>query len=108
MASRSDHMAPGWLGWQQGLATWHQGGWDGNRVWPHGTRVAGMATGPGQMAPRRQGWPQGLATWQQGGWDGNRAACMAIVPGNMTQGWLDWQQGLAKSTSESGIAPGPG
>ena len=108
MASGSDHIAPGLLGWQLCLATWHQGGLDGNMVWPHGTRVAGMATGPGKMTVGWLGWQQSLATWQQGGWDGNRAACMATVPGHMAQGWLDWQQGLAKSTRESGIAPGPG
>ena len=57
----------------------------GNRAWPHGTREAGMATGPRQMTPGwlglQQGWPSGtrvavmvksLATWYHGGWDGNR------------------------------------
>ena len=57
------HMEPGRLGWQQGLATWHKVGWDGNRVWPHGTRVAGMATGSDHMPPgrlrRQQVWPNG-------------------------------------------------
>ena len=32
---------------------------------------------------------------------------MATVPGHMAQGWLGWQQGLAKSTRESGVATGP-
>ena len=81
MATGSVPMAAERLGWQQGLATWHQGGWDGNRIWPHGTRVAcidysaqphgtrvaGMATGPGHMVPVRLGWQQDLATWHKGG-----------------------------------------
>ena len=55
MASVSGHMAQGWLGWQQGLATWIKGGWDGNRVWPHATREAEKATGSGQNGTREDG-----------------------------------------------------
>ena len=51
MATVPGYMAPGRLEWQQGLAKWHKGGWDGNRVWPNGTREAGIATGSGHMAP---------------------------------------------------------
>ena len=72
MAIGSSHIAPGWLVRLQCLATWQQGGCDGNRAWPHGTREAGMAT----------------------------------VPGHMAQGWLLWQQGMAKSTRESWMASG--
>ena len=62
MATGSGHMAQGWLGWQQGLAKRHQGGWDGNRAWPYATKEAELATGSGQMAPGRLGLRQGLAT----------------------------------------------
>ena len=72
MATGPGHMAPGRLGWQQGLATWHQDGFYGYIAWPHGTRVAGMATGPVHMAPVRLGWQQGLTTWLQGSWDYKR------------------------------------
>ena len=48
---RPDHMAPERLGWQQDLAIWHQGDLYGYNARPHGTRVAGMATGPGHMTP---------------------------------------------------------
>ena len=81
MATLSGCMAPGWLGWQQGLATWHQGGWDGNRALPNDTRVAGMATG--------------MATWHQGGCDcvkvwphGTRKAVMATGSSHMAPGRL--------------------
>ena len=87
MAAGLGPMAPGRLGWQQGLATWHQGGWDGNVIWPPGTKlacratvpshiapgVAWMATWPGHMATGRLGWQQGITIWHQGGWDGNTA-----------------------------------
>ena len=87
-------MEPGRLGWQQGLATWHQGGWDGNRAWPHinqddwdgnrvcphGSKEAGVATGPSHMAPVRLKLQQGLAKWPQGGW-------VATGPGHIGQGW---------------------
>ena len=76
MATVPSHMVPGRLVWQQGLAPWHQGGWDGNRAWPNDTKEAGMATEPGHMATGRLG--------------GNRTACMATVPGHMAQGCLDW------------------
>ena len=56
MATGPGHMAPGRLGWQQGLATWQKGGLYRYSARPHGTRVAGMATGPGHMAPGRLGW----------------------------------------------------
>ena len=87
MATDPDNMATGRLGWQQGrlygysaqphgtrvagLATGsgqkHQGVWDCTRAWPNASREADMATGYGQMAPERLGWQQGLATWHQGG-----------------------------------------
>ena len=68
MAIGSGHMTAGWLGCLQCVATWHQGGCDGNRAWPHGTREAGMATGSVHMAP---GW-----------------VCKATVPCHMALGWL--------------------
>ena len=83
MATGPVKMAPGRLECQQGLATWHQRCWDGNRAWSHSSRAVGMATDRGWM-----GWLQGLAKWYQGGWDGNRA----------------WPHG----SSEAGMAPGPG
>ena len=67
MAKGSGHMAPGWLVWLHGLATWHQGGWDGHSAWPHITSEAGMATGLGHMAPGKLGLQEGLITWHQGG-----------------------------------------
>ena len=88
MATGSGQMAPGRLGWQQSLTTWHQGRRDCDRAWPHGTRVAWVATGHGQMTPGRLGLHQGLANV-------TRVAGMSIVPGNMTAGRLGWQQGLA-------------
>ena len=88
MATGSGHMSPGWFVLLQCPVTWHQGGWDGNRAWPHATREAEIATGSGQMA--------------QGGWDcdrvwphGTRVAGMATGQCHMTQGRLGWQQGLA-------------
>ena len=60
-------MAPGKLGLKEGLTTWHQGGWDGCRAWPHCTREAGIAIGSGHMAPGWLEWQQGKATWHQGG-----------------------------------------
>ena len=58
MSTGFGHMAPVRLGWQQDVATCHRGGWDGNkgdwegnRVWPHGIRVARMATETGHIAP---------------------------------------------------------
>ena len=81
MATGPGHMPPGRLRWQQGLAKWHHGGWDGNRAWPHGTRVACMASLSGCMALGWLGWQQGLAIWHQGDWDGNRADHVA-------PGWL--------------------
>ena len=147
MATVPGPKAPGWLVWLQCPATWHQGGWDGNRAWRHCTREAGMATGPGHMAPgmlgwqqtrlygysaRPQGWlgcQQGLAKRQQGGWDGNRAwphatreTGMATGSGHMAPGWLGWLQCLATrhqgglygysaqphGTSVAGMATWPG
>ena len=94
MATGSGQMAPGRLGWQQGLARWNQGGWDGNRA-------ACMATVPGHMP--QGGW-NGNRVWpkrQHGGWDGNwawphatREAEMATGSGQMAPGRLGWQQGL--------------
>ena len=70
MATGSGHMAEGWLVSLQCPATWHQGGWDGNRAWLHGTREAGMALGSGHMAPGWLVWLQCPATWHQYGCDG--------------------------------------
>ena len=102
MVTLPGNMAPGWLGWEQGLATWHQGGLDGNRAWPLDTRVAGMATGTCHLAPEWLVWLQCPAAWHQGGWDGNtawphgtREAVMATGPGHMAPGRLGWHQGLA-------------
>ena len=80
-------MAPGRLGWQQGIDTWHQGGWDGNRAWSHGTSEAGMSTG-----------------------SGTRVTCMATVPGHIAPGWLGWHGNMAwpHGTREAGMAAGPG
>ena len=89
MPTGSDQMAPGGLWWQQGLATWHQGGYDCYRAWPHGTRVTRMATGHGHITLGRLGWHQGLNTCQ-GGWDGysawqhgTRDAKVALGSGHM-------------------------
>ena len=88
MASLSVHMVPGRLGLRKGLTKWHQCSWDGNRTWPHDTRVIVSLQCP--------------AAWHHGGWDGNtarpngtREAVMATGPGHMAPGWLGWQQGLA-------------
>ena len=88
MATGPGHIAPGWLGWLQVLATNYQGGLDGNRVWPHGTREAEMATGHGHIS--------------QGNWDGNRVwphgtrkAGIATRSGHIAPGRLGWQHGLA-------------
>ena len=127
MATGPAHMAPGRLEWQQGLTTWHKGGWDGNRVWPHGTRVAGMATGSCHTPPGRLRRQQGLAKWHQGGWNcdrvwphgtrvagmetgqchmeavtGNRPACMAKVP-DMIQGWLGCQKATGRLGWHQGL-----
>ena len=67
MATGTGHMAPGWLVWLKCPAAWHQGGVDGNKAWPLGTREAIMATGPDQSTPGWLGWLKGLATWHQGG-----------------------------------------
>ena len=122
MATGPGHMAPGRLGWQQGLSTWHHGGffrlqypatwhqkgWDGNRAWPYGTREAGMATGP-------LVWLQCPATWHKGGWDGNRVWPKA--PGHLVlrQGLSTWHQSgwdcnraWPHSTRLVGMATGPG
>ena len=51
MATGPGHMPQGRLRMQQGLAKLHQGGLGDNRPRQHGTRVAGIPTGPGHMAP---------------------------------------------------------
>ena len=65
------------------MATWPghvaEVGWDGHRVWPHGTREAGMAnrawphdTGEAGMATVPLVWLQCPAIWHNGSWDGSR------------------------------------
>ena len=101
MATGPGKMAPVRLVWLQCPTTWQQGGWDGNRARPHGTREAGMATGPGHMAGPLL-WLQCPARWHKGGWDGNRTWAQATREAEMATGsgqiapWrLVWQQGLA-------------
>ena len=97
-------MAPGRLIWQQ----CHLYSYSAR---PHGTRVAGMATGSGQMAPGRLECQQGLATWHQRGWDGNRAwphstrvVGMATGPGHVAEVGWDGHRVRPHGTREAGMA----
>ena len=115
MATGPGHMASEWVGLLQGLATWHQGSWDGNRTWSHDTREAWMASGSGHMSPRWLGWQQCLATCHHGCWDGysappygTRVAGMKTRPCQMSPGRLRCNRVWPNGTREATIATGSG